>query len=43
MATNNYWGYHLMLDCSGCNPFVKDPEAIKEFNDTLVKIGRAHV
>lgn len=37
MATNNYWGYHLMLDCSGCNGFVKDPAAIKEFNDTLVK------
>ena len=46
-----YWGYHLMLDCSGCNEEVKNPETIKNFNDELVKriemvpyeIGRAHV
>lgn len=37
MATNNYWGYHLMLDCSGCNEEVKSPETIKMFNDELVK------
>jgi len=37
MATNNYWGYHLMLDCSDCNDNIKDPIKIKEFSDELVK------
>lgn len=37
MATNIYWGYHLMLDCSGCNQNVKDAAKIKEFNDELVE------
>ena len=37
MATNEYWGYTLMLDCSDCSAAVKDPEIIRKFSDTLVK------
>lgn len=37
MATNQYWGYHLMLDCSGCSEDVKNPDTIKKFNDALVE------
>lgn len=37
MATNEYWGYHLMLDCSGCNDAITKPELIKNFSDELVK------
>ena len=37
MATNLYWGYHLLLDCSGCNLEVKNEETIKNFSDELVK------
>ena len=34
MAT--YWGYHLMLDCSGCNDNIKDREQIYRFVKELV-------
>lgn len=34
---SNYWGYHLMLDCSGCNDNIKDREAIYKFVKQLVK------
>lgn len=30
-----FWGYHLMLDCSGCNQHISDKNKIKEF---LVKL-----
>ncbi len=32
-----YWGYHLMLDISGCNDAIKSREAIYNFNKELVK------
>ena len=31
------WGYHLILDCGGCNENVSDPKVIREMLDTLVK------
>lgn len=37
METNTYWGYHLMLDCSGCNIEVQNPETIRKFNNELVE------
>jgi S-adenosylmethionine/arginine decarboxylase-like enzyme len=30
------WGYHLILDCSGCNDSIQDKEAIKSFVDELI-------
>ena len=33
----SYWGYHLMLDCKGCNENVSNKEAIYNFCKTLVK------
>lgn len=32
----SYWGYHLMLDCSGCNDNIKDKTAIYNFIKELV-------
>jgi S-adenosylmethionine decarboxylase len=32
-----YWGYHLMLDISGCNEAIKSRDAIYNFNKDLVK------
>jgi S-adenosylmethionine/arginine decarboxylase-like enzyme len=33
-----YWGFHLMLDCSGCNQYsIRDPEVIYNFAKQLVK------
>ena len=32
-----YWGYHLMLDISGCSDAIKSREAIYNFNKELVK------
>lgn len=32
----NYWGYHLMLDCSGCNDNIKIKEQIYNFTKDLV-------
>lgn len=32
-----YWGYHLMLDCSGCNDNIKDRDQIYRFIKELVK------
>lgn len=33
-----YWGYHLMLDCSGCDPdAIKDYDTIYRFTKKLVK------
>lgn len=35
-----FWGYHLMLDCSGCNGNVSIRDAIYDFNKELVdRIG----
>lgn len=31
-----YWGYHLMLDCSGCNDNIKSKDSIYEFVKKLV-------
>jgi S-adenosylmethionine/arginine decarboxylase-like enzyme len=31
-----YWGYHLLLDCAGCNDSIKDKELIKQFVKELV-------
>ena len=36
-AKTDYWGYHLILDCSGCNPNIASKEQIKSFLKTLVK------
>lgn len=33
---SNYWGYHLMLDCSGCNG-IDDRDNIYRFIKDLVK------
>lgn len=32
----SYWGYHLMLDCSGCNNNIKNKEQIYNFTKELV-------
>lgn len=32
----SYWGYHMMIDCKGCNTNVSDPKAIYDFNKELV-------
>lgn len=34
----SYWGYHLLLDCSGCRlDAITDPEVLTEWVKTLVK------
>jgi S-adenosylmethionine/arginine decarboxylase-like enzyme len=33
----SYWGYHLMLDCSGCNDNIKSKEQIYDFVKDLVQ------
>lgn len=33
----SYWGYHLMLDCSGCNDNIKSREQIYNFVKELVE------
>jgi S-adenosylmethionine/arginine decarboxylase-like enzyme len=30
------WGYHLLLDCSGCNSRIRDKESIKQFVSKLI-------
>jgi S-adenosylmethionine/arginine decarboxylase-like enzyme len=33
-----YWGYHLMLDCSGCDEYaIRDADTIYNFTKNLVK------
>ncbi len=32
-----YWGYHLMLDISGCNDEIKRRESIYNFNKELIQ------
>ena len=32
-----YWGYHLMLDCAGCNDNIKDRDQIYAFVKDLVQ------
>jgi S-adenosylmethionine decarboxylase len=33
-----YWGYHLMLDCAGCNEYaIRDPDVIYNFTKQLVE------
>lgn len=34
---STYWGYHLMLDCSGCNDNIKDREQIYGFVKEMIK------
>lgn len=34
---SNYWGYHLMLDCAGCNDNIKDRDQIYRFTKELVQ------
>lgn len=35
---NKYWGYHLLLDCAGCNhKAITDPENIIKFTKHLVE------
>ena len=37
MEASTYWGYHLLLDCSGCNvELIKDKDNIKKFVKELV-------
>jgi S-adenosylmethionine/arginine decarboxylase-like enzyme len=38
------WGYHLSIDCAGCNESISDETALKAFSDDLVgALGmRAH-
>ena len=33
----NFWGYHLMLDCSGCYSNVSDRDSIYNFNAELIE------
>jgi len=34
----SYWGYHLMLDCAGCDQYaIRDSETIYNFAKQLVK------
>lgn len=33
----SYWGYHLMLDCSGCNDNIADRNSIYQFIKELVQ------
>jgi len=34
----NYWGYHLILDCGGCDPdAIKDYDTIYNFTKQLVR------
>ena len=36
--TSNYWGYHLILDCAGCNHnAITDSDNIYNFTKQLVK------
>jgi S-adenosylmethionine/arginine decarboxylase-like enzyme len=34
---NKHWGYHLLLDISGCNKNIDDEKVIEKFLKTLVK------
>jgi len=37
MNSKTYWGYHLILDCAGCNfEKITDPDNIKAFLATLI-------
>lgn len=36
-AKKDYWGYHLILDCAGCNDTISDETKIKLFLKDLVK------
>ena len=33
---SEYWGYHLMLDCAGCNKSIASASEIKKFITELV-------
>jgi S-adenosylmethionine/arginine decarboxylase-like enzyme len=33
---SDFWGYHLILDCSGCNNSTKDKETIYQFVKQLI-------
>ena len=35
---NDYWGYHLILDCGGCDAeAIRDPKLIYDFTKQLIK------
>lgn len=36
-SKSTYWGYHLILDCSGVNENVSDPKQIRKMITALVK------
>ena len=36
-VVSEYWGYHLILDCSGCNNNIADKSQIELFLKSLVK------
>ena len=37
--TNNFWGYHLMLDCSGCHvPSMQSRDNVYNFLKHLVRV-----
>lgn len=36
MKNKSAWGYHLMLDCSGCNDNIKNKKAIEIFIKDLL-------
>lgn len=31
------WGYHLSVDCAGCNDNIKDKAALADFSEDLVR------
>lgn len=37
MKNKSPWGYHLMLDCSGCNDNIKNRKSIELFVKDLLK------
>jgi S-adenosylmethionine/arginine decarboxylase-like enzyme len=37
MSENRYFGWHLMLDCAGCNDNIKSREKIAEFAKDMVE------
>ena len=36
-VVSEYWGYHLILDCSGCNNSIADKSQIELFLKSLVE------
>jgi S-adenosylmethionine/arginine decarboxylase-like enzyme len=42
MNKSAYWGYHLMLDMSGCNEYINEPDRVKKFLTLLVDRLQMH-